>query len=150
MKGPKRRRANASGRNEGEQFLPLPYATTRCDAWRSLSGPGVKVWVELRSRYNGGNNGKLSLSWDEAVRLLGLGKGTVGRAFEELQEKGFGVIVRRGRWYGRLATEWRLTDLSCDGHPPTKDYLKWHKPLKARKSEVGFSADHIEAMMGQP
>lgn len=48
---------------------------------RQLSGPALKVLVELRCRYNGSNNGKVTLSLDEAARLLGLSKTTAKRAF---------------------------------------------------------------------
>jgi DNA-binding transcriptional regulator YhcF (GntR family) len=49
----------------------------------------------VRRRYNGGNNGDLSLSLDEAARLLGIGKATAARAFAELEAKGF-IVMRRG------------------------------------------------------
>jgi hypothetical protein len=88
----------------------MPYNTLHSPAWRSLSGPAVKVWFELRSRFHGGNNGRLILSYEEAAGLLGLGKSTVKRALDELQDKGFIVCVRQGKWYGRLASEWAVTD----------------------------------------
>ena len=88
-----------------------------CEAWRSLSGPAVKVWIELRSRYNGNNNGDLSLSWDEGARLLGLGKATVGRAFQDLEARGFIVMTKRGQWYGRMATTWAVREGQPTDHP---------------------------------
>ena len=121
---PRRGRVNAKGRNEGEQYIPLPYPMVRSPAWRSLSGAAVKVWVELRSRFNGRNNGDLSLSMDEAARLLGIGKATVQRALAELEAKGFLRMTKRGHWYGRLATTWAVTDRSHQGHPPTRDWRK--------------------------
>ena len=39
-------------------------------AWRALGGSAIKVYLELHSRYWGGNNGKLSLSLEEGARLL--------------------------------------------------------------------------------
>ena len=82
----KGRGVNAKGRSKrGEQFVPVPYPMAHSAAWRSLSGPAVKVYVELRSRFNGGNNGELSLSLDEASRLLGISKSTAKRAFAELK-----------------------------------------------------------------
>ena len=84
------RGTNRKGRSrKGGQFVPIPHEMLRSDAWRSLSGAAAKVYVELRSRFNGGNNGDLSLSMDEAKRLLHIGKSTAARAFKELEEKGF-------------------------------------------------------------
>jgi hypothetical protein len=79
---------NAKGRSIGEgQYAPLPYAMLQSPAWRSLSGPAVKVLLEVRCRFHGANNGSLSLSLEQAADLLGLGKATVYCAFKELQKK---------------------------------------------------------------
>ena len=113
------------GPSGGGQFVPIPYPLAKSAAWRSLSGPAVKVYVELRSRFNGGNNGDLTLSLDEAARLLKLGKHTVTRALNELQEKGFITMTKRGSWYGRKATEWAVSDRMIGKNPPTNNWRRW-------------------------
>jgi len=141
------RRPNATGRTEGgEQYAPLSYRFLQSPAWRSLSGPAVKVYLEIRSRFNGRNNGKLSLSLDEAARLLGIGKTTVSRAFIELQKKGFLVMTRRGQWYGRQASEYGTTDNHINGHLPTHAWKNW----MPKKQSLGSPADHIHAPTGPP
>ncbi len=137
MKGRKRgRKVLPNGRSAEPPYWKAGYDMLRSSAWRSLSGNAVKVYVELRSRYNGGNNGKLTLSLDEGARLLGIGKASVQRAFVELEAKGFVVRTRRGQWYGRLASEWRVTEKGQDGHPPTDDWRRW----RPRKSGPRFSS----------
>ena len=79
-------RLNAKGRNIGDgQYAQLSYGFLQSAAWRSLSGPAVKVWLELRTRFHGTNNGQLIFSLEEGKRLLGLGKmnrsGFVGGCF---------------------------------------------------------------------
>lgn len=91
------------------QYLTLPYAQLKSEAWRSLSGAAVKVLLELHTRFNGGNNGNVRLSLNEAVKALGISKGTAQRAFIELQEKGFIALHSPGSWYHRKAHQWRLT-----------------------------------------
>lgn len=119
------RRHNNTGRSRVEgQYVPLPYSLLRHPAWRSLSPAAIKVWLELRSRFNGNNNGKLTLSVDQGAKLLGMSKTTVTRALKELETKGFIVKTRPGAWYGRRATEWRVTDQRYDGYPPTRDWQK--------------------------
>jgi hypothetical protein len=131
MNGRKRRKVNATGRNEGGgQYAPLPYVLLQSEAWRSLRGNSIKVWLEIRSRFNGGNNGSLSLSLDEGARLLGIGKATVSRALKELQTKGFLEMTKQGQWYGRQATLWRTTDSKCNGHPATNEWKHWPEPKK--------------------
>src|SRR5262252_736461 len=108
-----------------DQFFALSYAMARSPAFRSLSGAAVKVFLEVRTRFHGANNGELTLSLDEAARLLGIGKGTAQRAFAELVEKGFLRMMRKGQWAGRRATAWRTTDKSCAREPPTNDWKAW-------------------------
>ena len=127
-----RRKINATGRNETERFLPISYAMAQSAAFRSLNGPALKVWVELRSRFNGVNNGKLTLSLDEAARLLGIGKATAQRAFAELEEKGFIAMTRQGQWYGRLASEYAVTDKHLNGHLPANTWKQWRPKIKSR------------------
>ena len=106
---------NRTGRSKGKgQFVPIPYPMAKSLAWRSLSGPAAKIFIELRARYNGRNNGDLSLSYGDAAKLLQLGKTTVKRAYDELTEKGFVVKTSEGHWYGRKAATWATTDSTVD------------------------------------
>ena len=129
-------------KGEVTQYVPLPYAQIKSKAWRSLSGAAVKLWLELHTRYNGGNNGKLHLSMNEAAEILGLGKATVKRAFDELIAKGFLALETEGNWYSRRAHEWRLTSKpmqTAKGKtPPTLDWATWKEP---QKTKHGSNAD---------
>lgn len=124
-------------RGDKEQYVPLPYLQLKSEVWRSLSGAAVKVWLELHTRYNGGNNGKLHLSMNEAAELLGLGKATVKRAFDELAEKGFIVLETPGNWYSRRAHDWRLTSKPMQTPKgktaPTLDWRNWRPPKKQKQ-----------------
>jgi hypothetical protein len=144
----KRRKANATGRNEQpDQYANISYGFWRSPAWRSLSAPAAKLWPELRSRFNGGNNGKISLSLDEAARLLHMGKATVQRAFQELEAKGFIAMTRKGQWYGRLASLWRVTDKNCNGDLATNDWKQWRP---TQKTEIGSNTVPLVTATGPP
>ncbi len=120
-----KRRHDNKGRSKGDgQYMTLPYAMVHHPAWRGLSSAAVKVFIELRSRFNGANNGKLSLSLEEGAGLLAMSKSTVARALIELERTGFIIKTKQGKWYGRQATEWRVTDQHYDGHPPSRDWQK--------------------------
>lgn len=137
-------RHNNKGRSKGiGQFIPISHSMARSmarsPAWRSLSGPAVKVFVELHSRYNGSNNGDLSLSFGDASRLLGLGKTTIKRAFDELSEKGFIRRMRKGHWYGRRAATWAVTDKTIDipkHEMATNDWKNWPSERIANAAET--------------
>lgn len=120
------------------QYVNLSYFQLRSVAWRSLSGAAIKVLLELHTRFNGTNNGRLFLSLNEAAQALGMGKATVQRAYVELEQKGFIVKTRPGNWYQRQAHEWRLTTkplIKSNGKRETAtfDWKQWRPPPKKRK-----------------
>ncbi|MCY1127696.1 helix-turn-helix domain-containing protein [Frigidibacter sp. RF13] len=121
----------------------------KSEAWRSLSGAAVKLFLELHTRYNGGNNGKVRLSLNEATEALGLGKATIHRAYHELQGKGFIVLQTAGNWYGRQAHEWQLTTKALEtgkgSVAPTNDWRSW-----SHKTERGSNTDPSRPGMGPP
>jgi hypothetical protein len=130
--------AKGNGKRSDEgQYVALPYAMLKSAAWRSLSGNAVRVWFELHTRYNGGNNGAVRLSMAEAAEALGIGKATAGRAFAELQEKGFIVLAKPGAWYHRRAHEWRLTTkpvhTAKGKDTPTNDWRSWYPSKKTER-----------------
>lgn len=146
------RKANAKGRSKTPDapYWIVPYSLLKHPAWRGLSGSALKVLCELHSRFQmygdgNSNNGMISLSLDEGARLLGMGKATVDRALKELVEIGFIAMTRRGHWYGRKATEWRLTDKPTKSEAPTRD---WQQKQHPRKTERGSKADHIATPTG--
>ena len=97
------------GRYPRDQYMVLPYPVVHSDAWRGLSGRAVRVWIELRSRYNGKNDGQLHLSLEEGARLLHMSKSTVHHAFKELEAKGFVHLVTESPRGGRRAREYAAT-----------------------------------------
>lgn len=118
--------------------MPISRHMATSDAWRSLTGSAVKVFVELRSRYNGLNNGDLSLSFAEAADLLALGKSTIARAFGELESKGFIQKTSEGQWYGRKAATWTVTDRpQKKGEPASNCWQSWRYPKTDRRYSSG-------------
>ncbi len=103
-------RVNRKGRSSGGgQFFKLYYQMARSAAFRSLSGSALKVFIELRCRFNGHNNGDLSVSLGECAGMLRMSKSTAARAFRELEAKGFIFNTSPGNWYGRKAATWAVT-----------------------------------------
>jgi hypothetical protein len=113
---------------ESDRYFSWGYSMCRTPAFRSLSGTALKVLIELRCRFDGSNNGKISFAYQEAAELLHLSYGTVSRALDNLQKKGFIAVTRKGQWYGRQATLWRLTEKPCNGEMPTYDWKRWQPP----------------------
>lgn len=117
------------GRSKREgQYAKMPYNMLESAAWRSLGGPAVKVYFELHRRFWGGNNGELTLSMGEAAGLLGMSKSTAKAALDELEEKGFIVCTKRGHWYRREASTYRLTKERTGREDATRDWQAWRPP----------------------
>ena len=146
MKKPRRAAVNQKGRNKHEQFVPLPYRMLDGDAWTSLQPASVKVYVELRRGFNGRNNGKILLPYAKTQKKLKLGSATIKRALTELEEKGFIEMVTPGHWYGRKATEWRVTDQPCKGHLATHEWRQWKPGMSFLKTEAASEADYSNVL----
>lgn len=96
-------------KNRG-QYAAFGYSMLTSDAFRSLSGSALKVYFEIRCRYNGKNNGELNGALRPLAKLLGIGKSTVNTAIEELIDKGFLFRTRRGHFHSHHSALYGITD----------------------------------------
>ena len=117
-------------------------------AWRSLTPAARVVYVELRRRFHGVNNGWIAFSVRDAADRCNINKDTARKAFVTLQERGFIECVTPGGFTRKVrhATEWRLLDERCDktGALPTKAFMRW-RPEAANdcKTRSGNKADTV-------
>lgn len=130
------RRVDATGRSIGpSRFLKLEHWMLKTSAWRSLPTTSRALYVEIAQRYDGNNNGEISMSVREAAHLIHIAKDTATKCFHELEAKGF---IRRNvcgsfNWKLRHATTWILTEHSFLEANATKDFARWAR----EKSEGG-------------
>jgi hypothetical protein len=122
-------------------------------AYRSLKPASRTLLSELIYRFNGHNNGQIGLGVREATKAIGVKSvQTAGRAFADLQRKGFIVAERKGSFDcskggQHRATEWRLTHLpaanssaSKSANAPTKEFMYWKGPANDSKVYDGASS----------
>jgi len=134
------RRHNAKGHSTtGPRFVKLEHWMLKTPAWQSLPSAPRALYVELAQRYNGYNNGEISMSVREAARLLHIANDTATKAFRELEAKGF---IRRNvcgsfNWKIRHATTWILTEHAFAEQLPTKEFASW----RPENSEHGPSPE---------
>jgi hypothetical protein len=122
----KRKLANKS--TNPERFVKLEYYLLNSGALNDLSLAARWLYVEIKKRYNGTNNGYLSFAVREAATILKVGKGTAQQAFVELECHGFIRARQKGSFHlkKRHATEWILTEYDFpEGAAPTKDFMRW-------------------------
>lgn len=95
MKPTTKRRANKTGRSSG-RFVMLPEWLQKSDAWASLKPGPRALYVELKRRFDGTNNGGIFLSHRDAAAALNVNKDTVAGWFADLQERGFITLTQGG------------------------------------------------------
>ena len=136
------RKRMKGGAGRHVQLLEWFQAT---EAWATL-GPGPRVvYLELKRRFNGGNNGQIFLSHRDAAKAVNVGRDTVGRYFRELIDRGF-ITVTRGHCLGPSgvgqAATYALTELTLDGKPATKDFVRWkQKPRRKIQQSLAGKSD---------
>ena len=117
----------ARKRTKSPPFVMLPRWVVRSPAWRGLSPNARAVYLELRDRFNGHNNGFIGLGCREAGEAINVGRNIANRAIKELKEGGFIEATAKGafRQNGRRATDWLLTELPDDrtGHSALKTFM---------------------------
>ena len=103
---------------------------TESKAWKDLSTRDRALYILLKQKYRGINNGRIILSVRQACENLHVGKTAAAESFASLEAHGFVEIVIRGSFEGRKdgrATEWRLTEHNCDvsGDLASKRFMSW-------------------------
>lgn len=124
----KHKRLSASGRYD-LRFIKLDYYLIFSEAFKEVSGGAFKLYLKVRERYNGLNNGTLSFSVREASEKLGITPTTGSKYFRELVEKGFLKIKQKGSYNlkSRHATLWIITAERYNNKAASNDFMSWKK-----------------------
>ncbi|WP_420380728.1 hypothetical protein [Marivita sp.] len=117
-------------------FVQLHEWFQKTEAWATLPTGPRALYIELKRRYNGSNNGRILLSHREAAEALNVHRNTVGPWFQELEARGF-TVMTQGAHLGPSGvgqtSHWRLTELPTDDmKTPSKDFASWRQIQKPR------------------
>jgi hypothetical protein len=121
-------------RGKQPRFVQLFHWMLNSNAWKDLDAVARSIYVELTSRYNGSNNGRIGYSARQAAQDLKISKDTAARGLRSLEAHGFIVVEKRGAFHCKIrhASEYRLTiydsDVAADfaGKLATKEFMSWH------------------------
>ncbi|MDP3960679.1 MAG: hypothetical protein Q8Q26_11590 [Pseudorhodobacter sp.] len=110
------------------------------EAWATLKPGPRALYVELKRRFNGTNNGQFFLSYRDAAAAVNAHRNTVGTWFEELQARGFIRLVSApylGPSGIGLASKWSLEEQPTpDGKPAGMAFMRWRQKQKPRTKNV--------------
>jgi hypothetical protein len=126
-----------------KHWVQLEHYLLATPAWRALSPNARALYVEVKRRYNGKNNGLISFSAREAGDVLNASHHTGARVLQELQEHGFLAVTEESNFDRKvkIAREYRLTEARDDRPgleaPPTKEFARWVAPVNQNVSRTG-------------
>ena len=116
--------------NGAKHWVQLEHYLLDSPAWKGLTPNARIVYIEIKKRYNGRNNGMIALSSRDAGDAINASHNTGARAIRELLDAGF-LVICTGSSFNRkvrLATEYRLTEARDDRDGfdslPTKEFMK--------------------------
>lgn len=122
------------------QHVQLPEWLQASEAWATMKPGPRALYVELKRRFNGSNNGVIYLSHRYAAKALNVHRNTVGGYFLELEQRGFirlKVAPHLGPSGIGEASVWALEELPTqDGRPAGKAFMRWSEKQNPRKKNV--------------
>lgn len=117
------------GRSAG-RFVMLPEWLQRSEAWATMKPGPRALYIELKRRFTGSNNGQIFLSHRDGAKALNVTKDTISGYFRDLIERGF-VTLTQGGHLGPSgigqAAKWALQEETLDGKPAIKGFMAWCK-----------------------
>jgi hypothetical protein len=115
-----------------ELFVALRHEMMKTPAWRAMTCSARIYYLHLKSLVNVSkpeeNNGNIFICQRDAAEAMGVARGVIERAHQEVIHFGFVVETSPGRFgtdgRGR-APHLELTELPTKRGEATKNYLKW-------------------------
>jgi hypothetical protein len=124
--------------NKRAKKTPRELLTVRFEFWEletaafeHLSADATRVYLFMKKRYNGSNNGEVIFSHRDAQEALRSSWRRAANALAELEHCGFIKLRTLGEPGPsthpniRPAGEWQLTVFECGGQPASKDFARW-------------------------
>lgn len=94
-------------------------------SFKDLKPMEVRILIELKKRFNGSNNGEISLSCREAAEICKCSKDTSTKAIHGLVRHGFIKYRKKGVFTNRMASTFVLTFEKVNGRQETNDWKVW-------------------------
>jgi len=118
------------------RHVQLPEWVQASEAWATLKPGPRALYIELKRRFNGANNGRILLSHREAAKALGVNRNTVGGYFNELEARCF-IRATQAACLGPSGigqtSHWALEELPTDDlKPATKRFMAWRQKQNPR------------------
>lgn len=137
----------------GGRHVHLSEYLQATEAWATMKPGPRALYIELRRRYNGANNGDIFLSHRQAALALNVNRNTATEYFADLVERGF-IRMTVGPHLGPSgigqASKWALEDEpTMDGKPAGKAFARWRATDNPRQKNRTPSPEKQDALPDQ-
>jgi hypothetical protein len=120
----------------------LYHSLLKSHAWRALSTTARTLYIDLRMKLNGSNNGDISAAMTDLRPYGWTSPATVSKALKELRIAGFIDVTRPGGFPKRSPTLYRFTDQETYERPDkgiekkkaSHNYQKYQSVEQAREA----------------
>jgi hypothetical protein len=124
------------GKKGAGRHVQLPEWLQALPAWATMKPGPRALYIEVKRRFNGTNNGKIILSHRNAAAALASNRNTVGVWFNDLQERGF-IYMTQAPHLGPSgigkASVWALDEMPThDGKPARLASREWSQKQNPR------------------
>ncbi len=109
-------------KKSGEKYIGIHGQMYKSPAFKTLSPNAVRIFAEMKWRYNGSNNGEISLSIREGAKLCKIGTNKSLSAIMELLHTGLIKIKKLGVFTTNEATEFIITSEKLNNREATNEW----------------------------
>ena len=111
--------------------MAIPYSVWDSDAMKDCDAIAKSVFIEFLRRYNGFNNGEISMSVRELSKNLSISIGTANKKIHRLIKVGLIRITKNSGFNvkGRLAREFEITFHPFNKMPAKNTFKQWQKKI---------------------
>lgn len=130
------KRYKAHKKGGAGRHVQLPEWLQASEAWATLKPGPRALYIELKRRFNGANNGDIFLSHRDAATALNVNRNTVTGYFRELAEREF-ITMTEAPHLGAngigKASKWALQEEpTTNGKPALKGFMRWSEKQNPR------------------
>lgn len=116
-------------RKGGAKFVKITEFMMLSEAWKNLKPNDRSIYLELKRRYDGFNNGRIAFAVRDGGKSAGVCKNAASKSLKRLETLGFIRIQAQSGFNrkNRIATEYVLTEEknNVTGEIASKDFMRW-------------------------
>ena len=127
------------------RHMAIPHFVWDCSAMRYCDAASRVIFLEILRRFNGYNNGRISLSVREAAEKTRVSIATANKKIHNLVKLGFIIITKNSGFNmkGRTAREFEITFHPANNRPAKNTFKSYQKINSTPLSTISLVRDTV-------